>query len=272
MARPAALGLRGGLTVAIATYDLRRRAEVFVTLVERDLRLRSKRATMGVVWPVIAPLMLLGLYAFVFGSVLDVPIGNYPEFLFAGLLPWSLLALGLGAATTSLSTESELIRRSRFAYELLPMATVGAMTVHFGITLTGFVLYLALAGDLAYATAPLVVVPTVALVLFAMSIASLLALVDVYNRDLRHLLGNILTVWFFLLPIVYRQDMLPASLRPLRSLDPMSMIVEQFRAVLLGGYPLQPGRLAIMIAVCAGLFAVCVGVFRMVASNLPGDV
>jgi ABC-type polysaccharide/polyol phosphate export permease len=253
-------------------YDLRRTAEVFGTLVERNLRLRNKRASLGVVWPVVAPLVSLVLYVFVFHRILNVPIKDYPEFLFAGLLPWSLVAMGLGGATTSLSAEPELIRRCRFRYELLPMAAIGGLTAYFAITFTGFVAYLAATGRLAYEVAPLIVVPMVALVLFVMGLAVLLALIDVYNRDLRAVLANILTVWFFLLPIVYRQEMLPDRLRVLRSIDPMNLIIGQFRDVLYYGHIGRPGHMALMLTVCAGFFALSIRVFRRYAPNLPGDV
>ena len=70
--------------------------DLFITLVERQLRLRAKRAWFGVLWPVVAPVFLLVLYVFVFRSVFDVEIKRYPEFLFSGLLPWTFLAQSLG--------------------------------------------------------------------------------------------------------------------------------------------------------------------------------
>lgn len=247
-------------------------AEVFVTLVERQIRLRAKRAWLGVAWPVVAPLLLLALYAFVFNRIFTVPIDHYGEFLFAGLLPWTLVAQGLGLTVSSISSEPELIRRSRFPYEFLPMAGVAAMAAYFFVTLVGFVVYLAIVGRLDLVYVALLVVPVAALVLFTMSIAALLALLDVYNRDLRAVLGNILTVWFFLIPIVYRQDMVSSEVQTLRSIDPMNMIVGQFRDLLIYHQVSRPGHLVLMAVVCTALFVGTRRTFAHWNPRLPRDV
>lgn len=258
-----------------ATSALAERAgtvELLVTLVERQLRLRAKRAAFGVIWPLVAPLFLLALYTLVFQRVFEVPIRRYPVFLFAGLLPWSFLAQSLGAAITSLSSEAELIRRVRFPYELLPSSVVLAQACYFLVSLAGFVAWLAATGALRWALLPVLVLPVGALVLLTLSLAMVIALIDVYNRDLRQVLGNLLTVWFFLVPIVYRQEMAPSWLLWLRQADPMNLIVGQFRGVLVFGNIARPDHVVLMVAVCAALFAACLAVFRRFAPELPKDV
>jgi lipopolysaccharide transport system permease protein len=251
---------------------LRHNAELFATLVERQLRLRSKRAWIAVIWPLLAPLVLLSLYLFVFRSVFKVPIPRYGVFLYAGLLPWSLVAQGLGAAVTALSNEPDLVRRARFPYEFLPMASVASLAVFFVLNLIVFVIFLMVTGPLNLALLPLLVVPTLALVLLVMSLATVLALVDVYNRDLRVVLANLLTAWFFLIPIVYSQGMVSRRMRVLRSIDPMNMIVGQFRSLLYYGHLSRPAHLALMAAVCSALSVACIAGFRRFAPDLPRDV
>lgn len=248
------------------------RVELLLTLVERQLRLRAKRAALGVVWPMVAPLFLLGLYTLVFRHVFDVPIRRYPVFLYAGLLPWSFLAQSLGQAVTSLSAEAELIRRVRFPYELLPTASVLAQACYFAVSLVGFVGWLAAAGELRWALVPVLVLPVGALLLLVLSVAMVIALIDVYNRDLRQVLGNLLTVWFFLVPIVYRQEMAPAWLQWLRQADPMNLIVGQFRGVLVYGRIARPDHVVLMVVVCVAVFGACLALFRRFAPELPKDV
>lgn len=246
--------------------------DLFVTLVERQLRLRAKRSVMGVVWPVLAPLFLLALYSFVFASVFEVPIDDYPVYLFAGLLPWTMLAQTLGVAVQSLSLEPELIRRSPFRYELLPISVTVTMALYFFFTLVVFVAWLAVFADLRWALLPVLAVPVVALLLLVAAASMVVALVDVYNRDLRLVLGNLLTVWFFLVPVVYRPDMAPGALQALRSVDPMNMIVGQFRDILLFGKVSRPGHLVLMLVACGAVYAVAVGLYRAVGHRLPRDV
>jgi ABC-type polysaccharide/polyol phosphate export permease len=248
------------------------RRDLFVTLVERQVRLRAKRAWIGVLWPLLAPLLLLGLYIFVFHTVFKVPVPRYGVYLFSALLPWSLLAQSLGLAVTSISTEAEIIRRAPFPYELLPISNVATLSLYFLADLLGFVVYLALVGQLSWALAPLLVVPVVALCLFVMAVSIVLALVDVYNRDVRSLLGNLLTVWFFLVPVVYSPSMVSHRIRMLRSVDPMNMLVGQFRDILYYGHVSRPAHMVLVPFLCATVFVVSCGVFRRLGVDLPRDV
>jgi len=242
------------------------------TLIVRQLRLRSKRTFIGMVWPLTAPLFLFGLYLFVFQGIFNVSLDNYPVYLFAGLLPWTFLTQTLGASVISLSSEPELIRRSRFPYELLPVATVSAMSLYFLFALGGFVVYLAVAGQLTFALLPVLIVPVACLYLFVGALAVLLALIDVYNRDLRQVLANVLTVWFFLVPIVYTQQDLGQGLQFLDSVDPANLIVGQFRDVLYYGAISHPGHMVEMLALCLATWLVCLEIFRRHDPRLPKEV
>jgi lipopolysaccharide transport system permease protein len=242
------------------------------TLIVRQLRLRSKRSLVGIFWPLTAPLFLLGLYVFVFQGIFDVPIDHYPEYLFAGLLPWVFLTQTLGAAVSSLSSEPELIRRARFPYELVPVATVSAMSIYFLIALFGFVVFLGITGQLSLPLLPLLVVPVLCLYLFVGALAVLLALIDVYNHDLRHVLQNLLTIWFFLVPIVYRQQDLGGGLQFLDSVDPANLIVGQFRDVLYYGSISHLGHMVEMLVICLATWLICLEIFRRHDPRLPKEV
>jgi ABC-type polysaccharide/polyol phosphate export permease len=247
-------------------------AELWWTLVHRGLLLRSKRTLIGTIWPIVSPLLMLALYAFVFNKVFNIPIRHYGVFLFAGLLPWSFLAQTVGMASTALSADGDLIRRAPFRYEILPLSMVGTMTVFFLTTLVGFVVYLAVRGLLPWKLLPLLPVPIVSLVLFTAGITMLLSLIDVYTRDIRLVLANAMTVWFFLVPIVYRPSMARGWLRSLRSIDPMNMIIGQFRNVLYDGHLYRPDHMALMVVVCTVFFIGSLAVFRHFSPNLPRDL
>ena len=227
---------------------------------------------MGSIWPIVAPFVLLGIYVFVFDKVFQIPIERYPEFLMAGLLPWTFLTQTLGKTVTSLASEPDIIRKSPFAYELLPLSATASNALNYVVTLAIFIGYLALVGRLHFELLPLLAFPVVAVVLLVMSLSMILALIDVYNHDLRHLLGNLLTVWFFLIPIVYRNEMTPAQLTFLESVDPMNMIVGQMRAVLYYGRIARPLHMIWMVVACAILFFVSLAVFRRFSVGLPHDI
>lgn len=259
-------------TITRTRAVVRRDGELLRTLVERQLRLRSKRSVVGVIWPAASPLVMLGLYSFVFNRVFSVPVERYPEFLFAGLLPWAFLSQAVAASISSLSVEGMLIRRAPFRHQLIPMAMVLSMAVYFLVTLVGFCAYLAFYGRLNWALVPLLALPTLSVILFVTAVGQVLSLFDIYNRDMRWVIGNILTIWFFLLPIVYRRQMAPESLDILRSIDPMNLIIGQYRDLLYFGSVPRPGPMISMVLLSGGFFLLCQLGFTRLSRELPKDV
>jgi ABC-type polysaccharide/polyol phosphate export permease/GT2 family glycosyltransferase len=241
-------------------------------LVHRQLLLRRKRSVLGIMWPLLTPLFMLAIYIFVFHSVLHVPIAHYGEYLFAGLLPWTFLSQTLGVAVTSISSEAELVRRSRFSFAMLPIATEIAASIYFLATVAGFVVFLGVRGDLIWVTLPTIVLPLLALYLFVGGLACLIALVDVYNRDLRQVLNNVLTVWFFLVPIVYRQNMISPRLHFMRSIDPANLIVGEFRDVLYFGHLSRPLHSVELLVFTLTFFLMAQRIVRHYSPLLPKDV
>ena len=245
--------------------------DLLLTLMERKLRLLSKRAWVGVAFPIVAPLLALALYFFVFHQVFTVSIDNYWIYLCAGLLPWTFLAQTLPDASASLTTEADLIRRSAFRYELLPIAAVSALTIHFVVLMFGFVIVLAAIGHLNAAVLPVLVVPIICLYLLVTTLAMLLALVDVYNRDVRRFMGNLLTIWFFLVPIVYSQTRVQALIF-LRYIDPINILVSEFRAILYYNSLPAVHTLVEGSAICIGIFVGAIAVYRRFDDRLPREV
>lgn len=250
------------------------RLELLATLVERQLRLRSKRSVFGVLWPILAPLFLLALYVFVFGSVFDVPVDHYGTYLFAGLLPWTFLVQASHDALQSISFEPDLVRRAPLPYHYLPLARVVVMSLPFFALLAGFVVWLLAFGDvdLRPALLPALAVPVASVSLLVAAIAMLLALLDVFSRDLRYVLHNLFTVWFFLVPIVYHRRMASDALRAVTAADPMRWIIEGFRDVL---YDAEIGSWTahlVTLAACATAFAAALVVFRRLSIDLAKEI
>ncbi|MGH2718399.1 MAG: ABC transporter permease [Actinomycetota bacterium] len=258
--------------MAISALDRHSGTRLFTALVERQLRLRAKRALIGSIWPTFAPLALAALYIFVFHSVFRAPIAHYPLFLFSGLLPWTFVAQALASGLTSLTTESELIRRSAFRYELLPISSVASMFCFFLVTLAGYVIFLVARGEVPLVPLLELIPSALSLLLFVSGIALVLSLIDVFNRDLRAVLANLLTVWFFLLPITYQTQMVGGVVAKFEAVDPMSLIIGRFREALYYGHVGRPSHLLLMIGTTLGFFIVCLAAFRKLGSDLPKEV
>ena len=210
------------------------------SLVARDLKARYRGSTLGFLWSFLNPLLLLLVYTFVF-SVIPGIRGVDPVFMFCGLLPWSWFSTSLLESSSVLVSGGNLIRKVLFPAEVLPLVTVIAGLVNFCLGLP------ILLGFIAFADRPmlwtdLAWLPVIMLVqlLFTLGLALLLSALTVHFRDLRDLLANAITLWFFATPILYRLSDVEAA-KPgaawFMKLNPFAHIALAYQEVLY-----EPGR------------------------------
>ena len=177
------------------------------SLVARELKARYRGSVLGIVWSFVNPLLLLSIYSFVFTKIMssnDEGTRPFAVFLFCGLLPWTWFSTSLIEATSSLISGGNLIKKVLFPAEVLPIVSVLANMVHFFLgllILAAFMIGFQHYPDLASLTWFPVVI-TVQLV-FTLGLAFSLSALTVHFRDVRDLLANLLTLWFFATPIIY---------------------------------------------------------------------
>ena len=177
------------------------------SLVARELKARYRGSVFGFLWSFINPLLLLLIYTFVFTTVIPNQVEGvqpYALFMFCGILPWTWFATSLSDGAGSLLAGGNLIKKVLFPAEVLPIVSVLANMVHFFFGLTILVVFL-----LVYRHYPspsdLVWFPVAVAVefVFAVALALLLSALTVHFRDIRDILANVLTLWFFATPIIY---------------------------------------------------------------------
>jgi lipopolysaccharide transport system permease protein len=189
------------------------------TLVVRDLKARYRGSMLGFFWSFVNPLMLLGIYTFIFTTFLKTgpDLQPYAAFLFCGLLPWTWFSTALLESAGSLIFNGNLLKKLLFPAEVLPIVSVISSMMHFffGLPiLAGILIYYQVmthgvaihlwAGELAW-------FPVIVLVqlIFTLGLALLLSSLTVHFRDIKDLLGNILTFWYFAKPIIYSYKQFP---------------------------------------------------------------
>jgi lipopolysaccharide transport system permease protein len=178
------------------------------SLVARELKARYRGSVLGFFWSFINPLMLLLVYSFVFSYVMpaskDERVTPFALFMFCGILPWTWFASSLIESSGVLISGGNLIKKVLFPAEILPIVTVLSNMVHFffGLAvLAGFLIYYQRPQSLSeLAVFPVAV--GIQLIL-TLGFALLLAALTVHFRDLRDILSNLLTFWFFATPIIY---------------------------------------------------------------------
>ncbi len=176
-------------------------------LVVRELKARYRGSVLGYLWSFINPLLLLLIYSFVFTVVVpnrDARAQPYALFMFCGILPWTWFSASLSEASNSLIANGNLIKKVLFPAEVLPIVSVLANMVHFFLGLP------ILAAFLVWYAKPihlseLIWFPVVVFVqlLFTTGLALILSALTVHFRDIKDILANVLTLWFFATPIIY---------------------------------------------------------------------
>ena len=231
-------------------------------LVGREMKLRYKRSLLGIAWSLLNPLAQILVFSFLFRSVLPLQIPNYPSFVFIGVLAWSWFQSALMVATGSVTDNRELVRRPGFPAGVLPVVTVTTHLIHFLLALPVLGMFLVAGGigiHLAILSLPLIIGLQFALTL---SLSYLVAALHVTFRDTQHLLGVTLLLMFYLTPVFYHAQAVPARFQPMYRLNPMVHLLEAYRSVLLEGRLPPPAALLGLALLTGLLFALGYSVFR----------
>ena len=207
------------------------------SLVARELKARYRGSVLGFFWSFINPLLLLLIYSFVFTVVLPgtrpPQLEPYALFMFCGILPWTWFSSSLLESSNVLIAGGNLIKKVLFPAEVLPIVTVLANLVHFCLGLPILIAFL------IYYRAPLHAselawFPVVVLVqlLLTLGLALIVSALTVHLRDIKDILSNLLTFWFFATPIIYPLATAPALGRVFLNLNPFTHLAVSYQEIL----------------------------------------
>lgn len=252
-----------GLTDVIPSLvELWHRRELLWHMTIRHLRGQYKQSILGYAWAILNPLSLMLTLSFVFSILLrfEVPGVPYPLFLFMGLLPWLFFSSAVASATDSITGAFSLVTKVYFPREVLPIAAVLTKIVDLGF---GLMILVALMIYLGYPPEWTIVwVPVLFFIhfLFTLGIALPLAALNLFFHDVRFLVGVILTLWFYLTPVIYPVD-LPSVKRYeiIFDLNPNALFINAYRRVVLHG--VSPGTDRLLLGLGVALLTVVIGYY-----------
>ncbi len=220
------------------------------SLVARELKARYRGSVLGFFWSFANPLLLLLVYTFVFAYVMEPPRGidNYALFFFCGILPWTWFSSSLLESSNVLISGGNLIKKVMFPAEVLPIVTVLSNLVHFLLglpILVGFLIYFDAPIELS--ELPWFPIALVIQLLLTLGFALILSALTVHFRDLKDILGNVMTLWFFATPIIYPWFNAPPRIRSFLNLNPFTHLAVTYQQILFfstdptaaGGQPLH---------------------------------
>lgn len=205
-------------------------------LILKDFKVRYRNMSLGVLWSVGNPLVIMGVLTFVFTVLLPTDQERFPVFLLAGLVPFNFFSLGWSIGTTSVADNAHLVKRVNFPREIVPVSAVLANCVHFAIQIG---LLLTIAAISRVRVTPLwLYVPLLAVleVVFVTGLAMMTAAVNVYVRDTRYVVESAAAVMFWLVPVVYPFDRIQPAFKPFVHYNPIAAVIMGYRNVLLEGH------------------------------------
>jgi lipopolysaccharide transport system permease protein len=227
-ARDAALGLH--------LRELWNYRELLYFLTWRDIKLRYKQTALGAAWVIIQPLFAMLLFTLFFGKLARMPSDNvpYPLFAYAGLVPWTFFSNAITNSGHSLVGNSSLISKVYFPRIYIPAGAVGAGLLDFAIAsllLIPMLIYYEVT-----ITWRVLLLPAFALLatLLALGVGMWLAALNVRYRDVRYAIPFLVQLWLFASPVIYPASIVPARWKWLLAVNPVTGVIEGFRASIVG--------------------------------------
>ncbi|HJS98333.1 MAG TPA: ABC transporter permease [Terriglobales bacterium] len=240
-------------------YDYR---ELIWALAMKELRVRYKRSVLGFVWALLNPLLMMIVLTLVFGTIMRFSIDHYAIFLLSMLLPWTFFTQALTYSVESVVGNADLLKKVHIAKVVFPVAAVVSNIVNFLLSLIPLALLVLVLRFPLHWTWIYLPVPMLGLFLFTLGTSLFLAAINVFFRDISHIIQIILSAWFYFSPIIYSLDFIPAKHRWLFKLNPMLYVLNGFRLSIY--YGLLPQLTSVAMSLACGVAAVLIGygVFR----------
>lgn len=250
-------------------------------LVNRELKARYRGTILGFFWSFFNPLLLMIVYTIVFGFIIRPRVPEFGEspllyalFLFCGVLPWTWFSSSALESANVLMVQGNLIKKVLFPVEILPIVVITSNFVHFVFGLP--ILFIFALIMLKKFTVYILFLPVVILVQFVFSLgfALIVSSLTVHFRDVKDILSNMLTLWFFASPIIYPVTSVQSHkwLRLMLDVNPMTHIMQGYQNCVFYGEMIRWRRLGITFLVSLALLVIGYAIFDRLRDTFPEEV
>jgi lipopolysaccharide transport system permease protein len=211
--------------------------ELLMNLTKREVKGRYSQSLFGVGWAVAQPLAAMAVFTVVFSRLGRMPSGGvpYPLFAYAALVPWFFFSNSVNSGTMSLITYRDIVTKTYFPREIVPLAQVCSRLIDFGAAAVLFAVLMAYYGIGLGPWSLLAPAFFVLLLLFTVGVTLFTSALNVFYRDVNPVVQIALQLWLYLTPVAYPLSEVPARLRPIFVLNPLSAIVEGMRSAIVFG-------------------------------------
>ena len=238
--------------------------ELLMNLTRREIKGRYSQSFFGAGWAIAQPLATMAVFTLVFARLGQMPSDGapYPLFAYAALVPWFFFSNSVNTGTMSLVTYRNIVTKTYFPREIVPLAQVGSRLVDFAAAASLYVLLMAWYGVGAGVWTGLVPMFLLLLLLFTLGVTLLTSAINVFYRDVNPVVQIGLQLWLYLTPVAYPLSAVPEQYRLFFLLNPLTGVIEGLRAVLLFGRQPDWQVVGISAALIVTIFIVALVFFK----------
>lgn len=252
--------------------DLKKYREFLKSNVKKDIRGKYKGSFLGVLWSFINPLLSVLVYAIVFPYIMRIKVENYLIYLITGIIPWTFFTSSINMGMTSILSNADIIKKVYFPRIILPISTVTSCLVNFLISCAIILLFCV--GSGLGITFQILWLPLVVLIQYIMLLGFtfILSAIEMYMRDIEHIVNFILSMAFYVTPILYTPEIFPKKLSWVLKLNPMSYLVNAYRSIFF--YQQMPNMTGLCIVAIFSTFLFLIGyiVFEKLQKGFAEEV
>lgn len=252
--------------------DLKQYQEFLKTNVKKDIRGKYKGSFLGVIWSFLNPLLSVLVYAIVFPYIMRIKVDNYLIYLITGIIPWTFFTSSVNMGMNSILYNSNIIKKVYFPRIILPISSVTSCLVNFLISCVIILLFCLGSGigiSVYILWLPIVVIIQY---IFQLGLAFILSAIEIYMRDIEHIVNFLISMLFYVTPILYTPDTFPEGLSWILKINPLTYLMNAYRDIFF--YQKNPNfeGLGIVFFVSLVLFFISYVVFEKLQKGFAEEV
>lgn len=245
-------------------------AELLYLLVLKELKVRYKRSVLGYLWAIANPFVFALVYWVAFKFIMRVQMENYIVFILTGMFPWAWLSQSMIQGSGSYNNNQTLVRRVLLPKLILPLSHVLQEMLHFIFAIPVVYIFFIITGEQIYPQFIFWQIPLMLVlqVLFVLPLTVIVAVLNVYVRDIQYIINLLFSVLFFATPMVYPLSMVPEDYKRYFEINPTYWLTDAWRIVFAGGLLPQEHMLHLLASITV-FSLLAIWIYRRLAARIP---
>lgn len=246
--------------------------EFLKTNVKKDIRGKYKGSFLGVLWSFINPLLSVVVYAIVFQYIMRFNIEHYLIYLISGIIPWTFFTTALNSGINSILYNANIIKKVYFPRSILPISSVTSALINFLISCIIILLFTILSG--IGISINLIYLPLVIIIqyILCLGIVFILSAVEIYVKDIEHIINFFISMLFYVTPILYTSDAVPDNMQFLLKSNPMSYIIESYHNIFYYKHSPDLYKLGVVFLISVIIFIFGYNIFKKLQKGFAEEV